>query len=276
MKYGGMVTVVLSIVIGISSVAYAASVAHEVQKGNRLYVQERFNEALVHYDEAQLTTPESDIVNFNRGAALYKKGEYQKSINASTKALTSENADVEAEAYYNIGNNTYRLGDKEGSANPTAAIRRLKEALSYYKKAIERNEHDVDAKYNYEFVEKKLNELEQSQKEQQQQQGDRGDQQKQQDQREGQEQKDERPTPGEQEPDEREEQRQEPQQQPETDEGEEGEDRREQPQASQEEAEAMSEAEARLLLEGHRQEEQAQPKKKLRMPAGYPEVLKDW
>ena len=117
-----MVTIVLSMVIGSSTVAYAASVAHEVEKGNRLYAQERYAEALLHYDEAELATPESDIVNFNRGAALYKKGEYQKSIDASTKALTSENADVEAQAYYNIGNSTYRLGDKEGSVNPTVAL----------------------------------------------------------------------------------------------------------------------------------------------------------
>jgi len=60
------------------------------------------------------------------------QGEYNKALSTNIPALKSR-------VLYNLGNNAYRKGDND-------------QALEYYKKALEVDPNDEDAKYNYEFL----------------------------------------------------------------------------------------------------------------------------
>ena len=89
------------------------------------------------------------------------------------KANNSKDRSIQQKAYYNTGNSLYRTD-------------RMQEAIQVYKKALDLNPRDMDAKFNLELLMKKMKETpntkcckpekdkqEQKQKEQQQKTGDK-------------------------------------------------------------------------------------------------------
>ncbi len=139
--------------------ARASSAAGEIRDGNRAYKEKKYDEALEHYMRAGEKAPDSDIVHFNLGAALYKSGRYGESIDAFTKALNTEDGQLESDALYNIANAKYKLGSADADKDLKGAISLYRESLEYYRRAIELNEKNREAKFNHEVVEKDLNVL---------------------------------------------------------------------------------------------------------------------
>lgn len=141
----------------VNSTCLAASDAKKsVKEANRLYQKGKLDEALQKYNEASVAMPDSDIVNFNMGAALYKKEDYQKAIDSFTKALTSDDKKIEADALYNLGNCKYKLGKIKENTDLSTTAALLRESLDYYKRAVEIDQKNTDARFNHEFVEKEL------------------------------------------------------------------------------------------------------------------------
>ncbi|MFQ5484273.1 MAG: hypothetical protein ACE5DO_02960, partial [Desulfobacterales bacterium] len=64
--------------------------------------------------------------------------------------------DLEAKAIYNLANTKYKLGNAQAKKDINGAIGLYRESLDYYRRAMEMNEKDRDAKYNHELVEKQL------------------------------------------------------------------------------------------------------------------------
>ncbi|MFH0772013.1 MAG: tetratricopeptide repeat protein [Candidatus Omnitrophota bacterium] len=147
---------VCSILIFHTASCYAVSVQQDVEEANKLYQKGKLDEALQKYNEANVAIPDSDVINFNMGAVLYKKEDYQKARDSFTKALTSGDKKIEADALYNLGNCKYKLGNIEENADLSAATALLKESLDYYKRAVEIDQKNEDARFNYEFVEREL------------------------------------------------------------------------------------------------------------------------
>lgn len=135
---------------------YAASVWQNVKTANKFYQRGKIDEALEKYNEAAVSMPDSDIINFNMGAALYKKEDYQKAQEAFTRALTSDNKKLEADALYNLGNCKYKLGKLKENTDLSATVAHLRESLDYYKRAVELDQKNEEARFNHEFVEREL------------------------------------------------------------------------------------------------------------------------
>ncbi len=151
----------------------------QVLEGNRLYGEEKYDEANNRYQDALLEDPGSPLIQFNVGDVLYKKGNFEKSMESFQKAVDADDPMVQSQVYYNIGNSLYRQN-------------KLPESILAYEQALKLNPGDQDAKYNLEFVRNKLKENAQPENQQQQQQEQQQQQQQQQQQdREKQEQKDE-------------------------------------------------------------------------------------
>ncbi|MBW1614143.1 MAG: tetratricopeptide repeat protein [Deltaproteobacteria bacterium] len=235
---------------------FAASATASIKEGNSLYHQEKYDEALKHYNEAVISKPDSDVINFDIGTALYQKQDYEKAIEAFNKALLSDNHKIEQKAAYNIGNCKYRLGALKMNTDLASAVRLYREALDYYKRSIELNQKNTNAKYNHEFVEKELKILLDKLK-QQKEKGQQGNQQKQQ-----QAQKQQGAEQGEEKKE---------QQKGEGLKPSEGHKREQNAQKE------MSEEEARMILDRYNQQDQsvANMDRNLR-DRRYPRVLKDW
>jgi len=341
MKKALYITPLFGILFLLSSTisGYAVSARGAVRVGNRLYEEEKFDEALEEYKKAQGRIPDSEIVNFDVGTALYKKNDYLKSAESFTRSLTTEDRSLEASANYNIGNTKYRQGEFIESTDLEEAIALYREALDYYKRAIELDEKDEDAKFNYEFVKKRLEELLKEDKKQDKEK-DEKDQQKKEEERKKNEQKKQEEQKKKEEEEEKEKQkdkqdeekkseeetkkeeqkkqdqqkkkeeeqkkREEEKKKEEQRKKEEEEKRKEEeerkkreekktkdegggdrgaeeeslgmpPAAGEQPMDELTEKEAKLLLEGHRQEEEAQrARRKTIRRATYRDVIKDW
>ena len=129
----------------------------DVQEGNRLYREGRYDEAHEKYLEALRAAPDSPVIRFNDANALYESDEFARAVDAYRAAIEAADPALEAQAWYNLGNALYRQQQVEG-------------ALEAYKEALRRNPGDTDAKHNLELA------LEQQEQEQQQQSDDSEDQ----------------------------------------------------------------------------------------------------
>jgi len=281
--------------------SYAKGDGKIVKEANQLYNKGDYDEALKEYDEAESALPDSEIVKFGKGAVLYKKREYDKASESFLKALVAKEPGLEAKANYNIGNSKYKAGRMMGADKQGTVIRIYKEALDYYKRAMELDQKDEDAKFNYEFVQKELKALEEKQKkkvEQKQEQQQQQNQQQQQGQEKQQQQQQEQqkaPSYAEPKKDEseasegkQEEQAQEKKAQEDKEkeekaaqtgaqkkEQEAGQEEKEEAQpAGEEEKAGMSAQEAKMLLDAYGQQEE--PKVELRKHRVEQEVQKDW
>ena len=122
-----------------------AGLKGKVDSGNSLYKKADFEGALSKYQDAQIDEPENPVLHFNSGDARYKMEKYEEAVKEYEKASYSKDIALQAKSYYNIGNSLYKTG-------------KMPEAIQYYQKCLELNPKDKDAKYNIEFVRKKIKE----------------------------------------------------------------------------------------------------------------------
>ena len=165
----------------------------QVQEGNRLYEEGLFPAAHEKYLEGLATAPESGLIRFNDGNALYKGEDYQRAAEAYRRAIETDDPALAGSAWYNLGNAFYRQ-------------QQLEESLQAYKQALRLRPADVDAKHNLERVLEQMQQQEQQQGDGEQNQDDEEqDQQGQPEQRdEDQGQDEEQEQDGEQQPEEQE------------------------------------------------------------------------
>ena len=127
----------------------------ETREGNRLYEEGRFAEAHEKYLEALLEAPDSPIIRFNDGNALYRGENYESALESFRTAVESGDPQLAAAAWYNLGNTLYRQGA-------------LPESLEAFKQALRADAADIDAKHNLERVLEQMQQQQQQQQEQQQ------------------------------------------------------------------------------------------------------------
>jgi Ca-activated chloride channel family protein len=151
----------------------------KAREAARLYAAGKYDDAVASYNEALTDEPDSPLLHFNLGDATYKQGKYTDALNAFQQVPTSDADPARtARAAYNMGNVKYRLGEAAEASDAKAALGLYAEALVAYRRAMGAAPDDIDAKFNHEFVEKKIADLKKKLEEQQKQQDQQQDQQK--------------------------------------------------------------------------------------------------
>ena len=145
--------------LALPSIAAAQPGRGAVDAGNRLYDEGRYEEAHEQYLEALRQAPDSPIVPFNDGNALYRTEELQRAMESYRRAVESGDPAIEAQAWYNLGNALYKQ-------------QQLEPALEAYKEALRRNPADTDAKHNFEVTLEQLQEQQQQESDDQQDEND--------------------------------------------------------------------------------------------------------
>lgn len=138
--------IILSIYMFDSTVFASANVYDKVAKANKLLNQQKYEDALKLYTDAQIDMPDSPELSYNIGVTYYRLGRYEKALEAFRKSCSTEDIKLEAKAWYNMGNCLVQMGN-------------LREAIEYYKHSLELNPDDKDAKFNIEYVQRKIKEL---------------------------------------------------------------------------------------------------------------------
>ena len=128
---------------------------HLVRKGNRQFNRMNYERSAELYMQALAADSTSWEAAYNLGSALFRSERYDSAeqVLARVAADTTRNASERAEAYFNLGD--VQLGRQD-----------LQGALESFKNSLRLNPSDMEAKYNYAYT-KKL--LEQQQDDQQNQ-----------------------------------------------------------------------------------------------------------
>jgi Ca-activated chloride channel family protein len=132
--------------------------------GLELYEQQKFPEAYEHFQKTLQENPgarQSDRIQFDAGAAAYKMQDYNKALQSFSQALLSKNPHLQSESHYNLGNTLYQRGEAEKS--DAKKLTNWEGALQHYEETLKAEPQNKNAKDNYEFVKKKIEELKKKQ-----------------------------------------------------------------------------------------------------------------
>ena len=128
----------------------------DVRRGNRDFKKETWREAEIDYRKALVKDSLSMAANYNLANTLFREGDMEQAqkVMDAVKEIAPESA-AAADYYYNLGDVAIAREDWQGAVNA-------------FKESLLRNPGDLDAKENYIYAKKKL----EDQQNQQQQQND--------------------------------------------------------------------------------------------------------
>ncbi len=130
----------------------------------RDYKAGNYDEALKEYQKLLQRNTNDPRLHFNAGAAAYRQKSFAEAAKEFDSALSSPDLRLQGQSYYNRGNSLFRLGEQ--IPDPSKKSEAWKGALKDFESSAKLNTQDPDAKYNYEFVKRKLEELKQQQQQQ--------------------------------------------------------------------------------------------------------------
>jgi len=148
--------------------ALSPSHAADADTAERAYKSGQYEKAMQNYQKAAENQPTRNDLRYNSGDAAYKAGEYSEAEEAFRKALETPDLGLQENTYYNLGNAQYQHGESMQKVDTRKAIGLWEQALHSYDSAL-KLKTTADAKHNYEFVKKKLEELKKQQQQQEQQ-----------------------------------------------------------------------------------------------------------
>ena len=128
-----------------------------VRKGNRQFKREQFEKSVDSYQRALQHDSTSFEAKYDLASALYRTERYEKA-EKTLQSIVNDTTRTElerGEVAYNLGNTQF-------------AQQKYKEALSSYRQAMRCNPNDEDAKFNYAFTKRLIQQQEQQQQQQNQ------------------------------------------------------------------------------------------------------------
>ncbi len=139
-----------------------------VNKANKLYRKEKYEEAYEIYKDASILYPDKEKIKFNLADCAYMLKRYREAGDEFARLTTSKNKEIKQKSFYNLG-------------NVFMEARQYEQAISSYKQALLLNPKDKRAKRNLEIAkmmkqqqeknqDKEKEDKQQKQKQQQQQQ----------------------------------------------------------------------------------------------------------
>ena len=138
------------------SVSAQNPVRKDIRKGNRDFRKEDYKAAEIDYRKAIVKDSASFAAGYNLGNTLYKMGDKEQAGKIYDKLKeTAPASGHAADYYYNVGNVTADAGNWQA-------------AVDSYRQALLRNPSDMDAKENYIYAKKKLEDQQNQQNQQNQ------------------------------------------------------------------------------------------------------------
>ena len=133
------------------------------------YQQGKFEDAYKEFQDTLKSHPQSraaDELQFDSGTAAYKLKDYNKALESFSQALLTPDTGLQTKGHYNLGNTLYQRGEMEKSDDKKLSD--WTNALDHYEQTLKLDPQNKEAKDNYEYVKRKIDELK-NKKEQQQQ-----------------------------------------------------------------------------------------------------------
>ena len=139
--------------------------ASDADTAERAYKAGQYEQAMENYDKAAESLPERKDLKYNSGDAAYKAGEFSEAEEAYRQALETPDLSLQEQSYYNLGNAQFEHGKALQKVDTNKTIDLWQKALHSYDSALKLRT-TADARHNYDYVKKMLEELKQQQKNQ--------------------------------------------------------------------------------------------------------------
>jgi Ca-activated chloride channel family protein len=149
----------------------------------REYKDGKYDQALKEYQQLLERKGDDSRLHFNAGAAAYRRHQLGEAAKQFDEAANASDLRLQGMAYYNRGNSLYYLGEQD--PDPSKRGEAWKKSIQDFQNSLKLDPQDQDARFNLQFVKKKLEELKQQQQQSQQ---NKSDQQQNQDQQQQQQQ----------------------------------------------------------------------------------------
>ncbi len=147
-------------IAGIIAFLFLAHNGYASAPGLDLYQQQKFNDAYTTFQKTLQDHPQTratDKIQFDSGAAAYKMKDYKKALESFSQALLSKDSGLQSSSHYNLGNTLYQRGESEKGDDKK--LTDWTNALQHYDQTLKLQPQNKQAKDNYEFVKKKIEEL---------------------------------------------------------------------------------------------------------------------
>ena len=118
----------------------------------------------------------SAVAEYNAGTATYRQQDFAAAEEQFARALRTDDVGLQVDAYYNLGNARYRVGEAALERDRERTIASWTRALEAYDAALALAPEDEDARFNRDLVARKLAALQEEDQQQQQDQQQQGDQ----------------------------------------------------------------------------------------------------
>ena len=141
---------------------FFVSISIGADKGIDHYNNNEFEKARQYYESILIDRNDDPAANFGLGATAFQQQDYAAAMKGFETALGTANDRLKSSAYYNM-------------ANILAQNQRLEESLAFFRKSLELNPSDLDAKINYELIKFQLQQQQQQQNQDQNQNQDEND-----------------------------------------------------------------------------------------------------
>ena len=130
--------------LGAAQVMEAQVDRRDVRRGNRDFKKENWREAEIDYRKALVKDSLSIAANYNLANTLYREGDVEQAqkVMETVKEIAPSSASA-ADYYYNLGDVAIARQDWQGAVNA-------------FKESLLRNPGDLNAKENYIYAKKKL------------------------------------------------------------------------------------------------------------------------
>ena len=150
----------ISKAVGTALAIFCCQFAFATTPGLEAYQNGKFEDAYSHFQETLKTHPQSraeDKLQFDSGAAAYKLKDYGKALESFSQALLSLDTGLQSKSHYNLGNTLYQRGEAQKSDEKKLSD--WTNALDHYEQTLKAEPQNKEAKDNYEYVKKKIEEL---------------------------------------------------------------------------------------------------------------------
>src|SRR5207244_11622189 len=117
-------------------------------------------DAYKEFQETLKSHPQSraeDKLEFDSGTAAYKLKDYNKALESFSQALLTRDTGFQSKGHYNLGNTLYQRGEMQKGDDKKLSD--WTNALDHYEQTLKLDPQDKEAKDNYEYVKKKIDEL---------------------------------------------------------------------------------------------------------------------
>ena len=159
---GGPAKAAVALLLLLCSSAFATA------PGIDAYQQGKFEDAYKEFQETLKSHPQSrveDKLQFDSGTAAYRLKDYNKALESFSQALLTPDTGFQSKGHYNLGNTLYQRGEMEKGDDKKLSD--WTNALDHYEQTLKLDPQNKEAKENYEYVKKKIDELKNKKQEQQ-------------------------------------------------------------------------------------------------------------